>query len=131
MKRFFLIILFLVASNLLYSQNEWIKLNSPTSLKIQKLFCIDSLNCWAAGDSGLIIHTSNGGTNWTVQNSDVSELIQDVFFLNSDIGYATSARFDSVFGSYLLKTTNAGNTWTKEFFSIENKFFHSIFFLIH
>ena len=129
MKRFFLIILFLVASNLLYSQNDWIKLNSPTSLKIQKLFCIDSLNCWAAGDSGLIIHTSNGGTNWTVQNSDVSELIQDVFFLNSDIGYATSARFDSVFGSYLLKTTNAGNTWTKEFFSIENKFFHSIFFL--
>jgi len=129
MKRFFLIILFLVASNLLYSQNEWIKLNSPTSLKIQKLFCIDSLNCWAAGDSGLIIHTSNGGTNWTVQNSGVSELIQDIFFMNNNLGYAVSARFDSIFGSYVLKTTNGGSNWTKELFGIENKFFHAIYFL--
>jgi len=128
MKKFFLLILSIIVFIDLYPQGEWIKLNSPTSLKIEKLFCVDSLNCWAAGDSGLIIHTSNGGLNWTAQNSGVSELIQDIFFLNNNLGWAASARLDSVFGSYIIKTTNGGEVWEKEFFRIENKFFHTIFF---
>jgi photosystem II stability/assembly factor-like uncharacterized protein len=129
MKIFFPLVLVIIGSNFLFPQATWIKLNSPTSLRIEKLFCIDSLNCWAAGDSGLIIHTSNGGLNWTIQNSGVSEKIQDIFFLNYNLGWAVSARFDSVFGSYIIRTTNGGTHWEKELFNIENKFFHTIYFL--
>jgi len=129
MKRFFLLILFIFAFIDLHPQEEWIKLNSPTSLKIEKLFCIDSLNCWAAGDSGLIIHTANGGMDWTVQNSGVSNLIQDIYFLNHNLGWAVSTRFDTITGSYIIKTINGGEVWEKEFFNVENKFFHTIFFL--
>ncbi len=128
MKRFFPLILFIIAFTELYPQGEWIKLNSPTSLKIEKLFCVDSLNCWAAGDSGLIIHTSNGGNDWTVQNSGVPNLIQDIFFLNHNLGWAVSTRFDTIAGSYIIKTTNGGKVWEKEFFNVENKFFQTIFF---
>jgi photosystem II stability/assembly factor-like uncharacterized protein len=128
MKIFFFFILFITSFVDLRPQNEWIKLTSPTSLKIEKLFCVDSLNCWAAGDSGLIVHTSNGGKDWTVQYSGVSNLIQDIFFLDYDLGWAVSVRLDSVFGSYIIKTTNGGEIWEKEFFNIENKFFHTIYF---
>ena len=117
-----------ISFNLL-AQSEWIKLTSPTSIRISKLFCTDSLNYWAVGDSGLIIHTSNAGSSWEVQNSGLSNPIQDIFFLNNNLGWAVSARFDSLFGSYILKTKNGGEVWEKEFFSIENKFFQTIYFL--
>ena len=128
-KFFFYIALVLTISIHIYPQGEWIKLDSPTSVKLEKLFCIDSLNCWAAGDSGLIIRTSNGGVNWEIQNSGVSNLIQDIFFLNHNLGWAVSTRFDTIAGSYIIKTTNGGKVWEKEFFNIENKFFHAIYFL--
>lgn len=118
----------IIISSNLFAQGEWIKLNSPTSLKIEKLFCIDSLNSWAAGDSGLIIHTSNGGQNWTIQNSGVSEKIQDIYFLDNNYGWSVSTRFDSIWGSYIIKTNNGGELWEKEFFNIENNFFQTIYF---
>ena len=129
MKIFLFFLLFIIAFIDLYPQTEWIQLNSPTSLKIDKLYCVDSLHCWAAGDSGLIISTSNGGSDWTVQNSGVSNLIQDIYFLNHNLGWAVSTRFDTIAGSYIIKTTNGGEIWEKEFFNIENKFFHAIYFL--
>ena len=113
----------------LQAQGDWMKMDSPTTRFISKLVCLDSLTCWAAGDSGLIIHTSDGGVDWQIQNSQSSELIQDIFFLNFNLGWAVTTRFDSIYGSYILKTTNGGEVWEKEFFSIENKFFHTIYFL--
>ena len=49
--------------------------------------------------------------------------------MNRNLGWAVTTRFDSIYGSYILKTTNGGEVWEKEFFSIENKFFHTIYFL--
>ena len=129
MKKYFFIVLSLVLFSNLFSQGYWTRLNSPTYQKLEKLFCIDSLNCWAAGDSGLIIHTSNGGVNWEIQNSEVSNRIQDIFFLNHNLGWAVSTRFDTIAGSYIIKTTNGGKVWEKEFFNVENKFFQTIYFL--
>lgn len=129
MKKYFFIVLSLVLFSNLYSQGYWTRLNSPTYKKLEKLFCVDSLNCWAAGDSGLIIHTSNGGMDWEIQNSEVSNRIQDIFFLNHNLGWAVSTRFDTIAGSYIIKTTNGGKVWEKEFFNVENKFFQTIYFL--
>ena len=130
MKRnIFYLSFFIIVTINLYPQGEWTRLNSPTTIRISKIFCADSLNYWAAGDSGLIIHTSNGGSNWIIQNSGASNSIQDIFFLNHNLGWAVSARFDSIFGSYILTTKNGGEVWEKEFFNIENKFFQTIYFL--
>lgn len=119
----------IINSSNIFSQSDWVKLNSPTTLPLWKLFCVDSLTCWAAGDSGIIIHTTNGGNDWMIQNSGVTELVQDIFFLDEMTGWAVSARFDSVFGSYILTTTNGGADWEKEFFGIESNFFHAVYFI--
>ncbi len=113
----------------IYSQEQWVRINCPTNYKLTEIFCLDSLTCWAAGDSGVIIHSTNGGTEWVIQNSGVTETIPSIFFINNNLGWAVSAKLNDPYGSYILKTTNGGELWEKEFFSQENNFLHAIFFL--
>jgi photosystem II stability/assembly factor-like uncharacterized protein len=127
-RNYLILFVFLFTINI-YSQVDWVKLNSPTLLNLEKIFCIDSLNCWAAGDSGIIIHTIDGGLNWSIQHSGITTKIQDIFFINNNLGWAVSARLDSIFESYILSTTNGGLSWQKKIFEIENKTFHTVYFL--
>jgi photosystem II stability/assembly factor-like uncharacterized protein len=60
---------------------------------------------WAVGQGGKILHTTNGGTNWTSQNSNVAVDLQDVCFVNGEQGYAVGN------AGTLLGTTNGGKTW--------------------
>ncbi len=50
---------------------------------------MDSLYGWAVGDFGTIIHTSDGGDIWIVQDSKTENEIVDVFFLNRNLGWAS------------------------------------------
>ena len=71
--------------------------------KIWRIHCLDSLNCWAAGDFGLILHTSNGGAEWQVQNSTIYNNILDIFFLNKNLGWAVAIEFDEPSGLLSFK----------------------------
>lgn len=123
-----LITLFLQLTNT-FAQGKWVMLESPTKLRLNQLFCTDSLTCWAAGDSGVVINTTNGGTTWETQNLDVTEAIQSIFFLNNNLGWAISIKFSNPYGTYIHKTTNGGTLWEKEYFPIENIFLHTVYFL--
>ena len=125
---FLLINLFSLQTNTI-AQGKWVMLESPTQLRLTTLFCIDSLTCWASGDSGVVIHTTNGGKSWEVQNLEVTEEIQSIFFLNDNLGWALSSKFTEPYGTYIHKTSNGGALWEKELFPIENIFLHTIFFL--
>lgn len=65
----------------------------------------------ASGDSGVIIHTSDGGNTWAAQNSFTVNPIDDIFFLNRRLGWClTNYAYQP--GSYILQTTNSGLNWT-------------------
>jgi photosystem II stability/assembly factor-like uncharacterized protein len=59
-----------------------------------------------------VLHSSNGGTNWTVQTTSHTAAIRDIEFLNSNTGFITGGRFNAngILGEF-SKTTNGGNTW--------------------
>ena len=59
--KYILIILFfqLVQVNI-YSQGTWERIESPTDQFLKSVYFVDSLYGWAVGDSGTVIHTSNG-----------------------------------------------------------------------
>lgn len=112
----------------IFAQGYWQKINSPTTKLLKNLFFTDSLNGWACGSQGIIIHTTDGGNTWQIQNSDVETFIVDIFFLNENRGWALTQRNSSPFGTTILKTTNAGNTWSKVDYFENHIFMNTVFF---
>ncbi len=107
---------------------EWIQITSPTNKTLRNLHFIDAQTGWAAGEGGTIIHTSNGGDSWVVQNSTVQTFIVDVFFINENHGWAISFKDTFPFGTIILKTTNGGDNWNAEDYPDGNAFMNTIFF---
>lgn len=112
----------------LFSQNYWLRVPSPTDKWLTKSFLLDTVYGWAAGEYGTIIRTTNSGNNWTVLNSGITDYpIDDIFFINSRLGWALAN--DYLFqGSFVLKTTNGGNTWSTSRFYDTSVVITTIFF---
>ena len=93
----------------------WYQQILPVADQINDIFFLDSLNGWIvtkghtnSNDTGYILRTSNGGTNWIIQfrqniNLNVIQLV------NSDVGYAGGGSGSGT--RFMYKTTNGGNNW--------------------
>ncbi len=119
-----------VYQNISLAQGTWERLNSPIDDYLSSVYFVDSLYGWAAGFSGTIIHTSNGGNDWIIQNSKTENNILDIFFLDRNLGWAISwEAFNYPFGTYTLKTTDGGVNWYSSTFPEESIFSQCILFL--
>jgi photosystem II stability/assembly factor-like uncharacterized protein len=88
------------------SHGDWIMQNSTTVENLRGVCFVDSLEGWAVGDSGIILHTVTGGMEWVRQESPVSFKLFDVDFLNTNEGWAVGH-------STILKTSNGGSKWER------------------
>jgi len=111
-----------------YANEFWLLQNTPTSALLQRICFVDSLTGWAAGEGGVIIATTNGGTNWLSQNSGINYTIDDIFFLNSHLGWAVANDFFFA-GSTILRTSNGGTTWTHSRYPDTTLYLTRIYFL--
>lgn len=89
--------------------------NSGTQSVIKSIYAIDGNTVYAAGGeiyggSGIILKTTNGGTNWNTIQETSQVLYWSVKFLDSNIGFVVGGS-NAGFGSTILKTTNGGSTW--------------------
>jgi len=126
-----ILFLFLFAETISIAQPvgiEWQILQSPTNNTLRKLHFVDSTSGWAVGAAGTIIHTTDGGENWVVQNSTVETFIVEVFFLNQDLGWALTWSDSPPFGTSILTTTDGGDIWVAEDFSGGNDVMNTLFF---
>ena len=115
-----------------YSQASWEKVKTPTDFNLLKVFYLDSLHCWAAGDSGVIMFSSDQGLIWNTQNSGVNNYISDIFFLDDSLGWAVTFEIEGInfdIRSKILKTTNAGINWEIINYRHLNFILTSIYFL--
>ena len=110
------------------AQNNWTRLNSPVSVALRNSCFVDNFNGWAAGDDGIIIHTSNGGNTFEIQNSTINYYINDIFFINKRLGWVVANEF-LFSGTTILQTTNGGINWVGEIFPDTTKVFRTIYFL--
>ena len=131
-KSFWVILFFIILLNSefpSFAQTQpWKILQSPVNVTLRYLAFVDSLTGWAAGEAGTIIHTTDGGNSWDVQNSTVQTFIMDVFFVDKNIGWALTLKDEFPFNSVILKTTNGGNDWSAENFPDSSKYIRTIFF---
>jgi photosystem II stability/assembly factor-like uncharacterized protein len=97
----------------LFSQNTWVKQTSGYSENFKKVVFTDSVYGWIAGDSGIILNTTNGGNNWSAQMRNPNNFLVDIFFLNRLYGWSIAWRaLGTVTQSLIYSTTNGGNNWT-------------------
>jgi hypothetical protein len=70
--------------------------------RFRKLQFLDNNIGYAVGDTGLIVSTTNGGTNWTIHNGGTRKRLNGVAFINKDTGFVVG---DS---GLILKTFTGG-----------------------
>jgi photosystem II stability/assembly factor-like uncharacterized protein len=111
-----------------FSQEYWLRQQSPTTNHLYRCFFTDTLNGWAAGDSGIIIHTSNAGVSWVIQPSYIDYAITDLFFINNRLGWGIANDYYYA-GTTILKTTNGGDNWDVSRYPDTSLIINTVYFL--
>jgi photosystem II stability/assembly factor-like uncharacterized protein len=90
-------------------QQNWTWQNPlPQGNTIYSIALFDENTLTVAGDAGTIMNSTNGGINWQILNTGTINSFRNAeYFQNGLIGYAVGLN------SALVKTTDAGNTWTQ------------------
>ena len=86
--------------------NEWIEQISGTTVSLNSAYFKNFTDGFIGGDHK-ILRTTNGGSNWSVSDYNVS--IHDFYFPNENTGFAVSG-FTGV-GNNIRKSTNGGTSW--------------------
>jgi len=123
-------ILLLLCILLLYSCKPTdVKTHSPTLpfkvITTQHLFTVatpDFRNIWVGGYKSTIMHSSDGGTTWKTQRSNVSSDICSIGFVDSNTGWAVGKE------GTILSTKDGGETWSMQKSPTNNHLFSVYFF---
>jgi len=91
-----LIFLFLFITLLcldLNAQSGWYWQNPlPQGNDLYDISFVGTSRGWAVGDHGYILHSDDGGLNWTQQNSTTTNELHAVYFINSNTGWAVGIK---------------------------------------
>ncbi len=90
-----------------FFNDVWIADQFKPSGGYYAIFMVDTLNGWAAGGNGIIIHTEDGH-NWYTQQTNPAYILTDVFFMNTLEGWVVGS------GGGIFHTTNSGTNWNIE-----------------
>jgi photosystem II stability/assembly factor-like uncharacterized protein len=108
------------------SGTSWESIQTEVLSNLVSMCFIDANNGWIVGNGGTIqgwstddtsriLHTTDGGANWTVQITVPLSCLWDVFFIDQSTGYAVGGDLGGWwFYSLILRTTNGGMTWTQQ-----------------
>lgn len=80
----------------------WTHQISNLSLELNDVEFINENDGWIVGLGGVILHTTNGGTNWFVQGSNTSNDLFSASFYNQNIGWVAGDN------GLVLTTENGG-----------------------
>lgn len=84
-------------------------INMITSENVHGVIAPDDDHIWITGNYGTIYHSSDGGLNWTKQDSGVKEgIIVDGSFLDNKSGWVTGLN------GTILHTEDSGENWIRQ-----------------
>ncbi len=93
---------------LFYSESfsQWIQQYSGTTIPLYRIKFVNTNTGWCCGENGIILKTTNGGTNWINQLMPATDkLMTDIYPVNDSVVYAVG------YFRTILKTTNGGTNW--------------------
>jgi len=80
-------------------------LSYSSNNNFKSIVMVNSNIAYCVGENGLILKTSNFGTNWNIQNSGTTINLNKTYFIDSLKGWIVGDR------GIILKTTNGGMNW--------------------
>lgn len=112
---------FISQREILYTNNggqTWThQLNESHKKPLNSVHFSSTENGYAVGESGTILHTTNGGANWMEVMSDQSYHMYDVYTTNSTTAFVIAYYLGLPHVPAIFKTTNGGETWSSQTFS--------------
>ena len=96
------------------AQKGWTQQSSSYSSGLSAVYAIDSLDVWAAGRDGLIIHSSNGGVSWDAIPNNTTVSLNTIEFISADTGFVGGREDDSSTPwekRLIQRTTDGGLNW--------------------
>jgi len=116
-----LVVLLVAGSALALSTGDggWLWQNPlPQGNNLEAVDAIDAQHAVAAGDSGTILTTSDGGASWSAHDLGIAAAhIADLSFVDADNGWAAvwvQARNGGNNPTLIAHTSNGGVTWARE-----------------
>ena len=97
---------------------------------VKAIYFSDVLHGWIVGRNALLMKTVDGGANWTTltnTNQNPAAQFRSVYALNANVCYFGSSVPNTSSGEYILKTTDAGNSWTPLPVPFQNSVFNVVF----
>ena len=87
-----------------FAQGVWSPVHRPGTGDLVSVYFTSSEKGWVGGDGGFFAFTTDGGGNWTKQNINSNENINDIYFRNGDNGYL-------LVGHKIYISKDGGNSW--------------------
>lgn len=95
------------------SNPYWDVLQTNILETLQSMYCVESV-CFAVGNEGVVMKSTDGGDTWSVLNSGVTSDLRDVYFTSVMHGFAVGA------DGTCIVTLDGGNTWSVVDLSVSN-----------
>ena len=123
MMKILLLIISLLVCNSLFAQTGWFEQVTGTDITLRSVYMTDANTGYCVGgdilidgndavDRGIILKTTNGGSNWMIQSPpNFDKILYAVTFPTTETGYA-AGRDGSTFA--VFKTTNGGTNWIQQ-----------------
>lgn len=97
------------------AQEGWTRQATPYAYGLSAVFAVDSLDIWAGGRDGLLIHSTDGGVSWDSIPNGSQKSIYTIEFINADTGFV-AGRDNGNTGfvgsnSLIQRTTDGGLSW--------------------
>ncbi|MCB1024828.1 MAG: hypothetical protein KDB79_10585 [Acidobacteria bacterium] len=96
---------------------EWRKRQVNSLAWLHSVYFVDQDTGWIGGSKGTLLHTVDGGKTWTKKFEVTNDNIRQVVFTDKKNGWLLCERdifsLGAAGASYLLKTENGGETWSR------------------
>jgi len=114
-----LTLLFLYTSIAHAAPGAWRKQSTGTLAWLHSVFFLDQNRGWAAGSSGVLLSTFDGGRTWTAKSRPTEDTVRDIYFANEENGWLVCER--NIYElkakdeprAYLLATSDGGAHWKR------------------
>jgi photosystem II stability/assembly factor-like uncharacterized protein len=115
MKKILISFLFLLCFQT--AEAGWTKQNSGTFAWLHSIYFLNENKGWIVGSQGTFLSTSDNGNSWKQSRRFTEDRLRDVYFADEETGWILCERDIYNLGeaapSYLMKTTNGGETWER------------------